>query len=168
MDPLPKLDVVEALNCHPYDRVSRQNYPEEVGLLLLPPRGFLSQHVLEIIDVHGKGVLETIQWSDMIEYSAFKQSNDPAEMEIFQFTVNGMGLLQFECNDAEVFVGAFESCLRQMDAKHDCYLCFTWQDPAGFLPEEVSAPDLERPSAGWIFSSYLRFTGIPQPGRDWC
>ena len=30
-----------------------------------------------------------------------------------------------------------EGCLRTLVAGADCYLCFTWEDPSGLLPEEV-------------------------------
>ena len=47
------------------------------------------------------------------------------------------GELQFECNDARIFLAGFEACMRAIDADVNCYLCFTWQDPSGILPEEV-------------------------------
>jgi hypothetical protein len=126
----PQLDKVEALHCHPRDRVSCARYPDEVAMLLSPA-------ALKIVGLHGEGVLDTIQWSDVTEYSAFHHGNDASNMEVFQFSVFEHGLLQFECNAAEAFLHAFEVCLRGMDATHDCYLCFTWQDPSGSLPEEV-------------------------------
>jgi hypothetical protein len=110
-----------------------KQYPIEVSLLAMPA-------ALEIVGVDGQGVLETIQWRDVMEYSATKGNDGSgAGMELFEFLVFGKGLLQFKCNAAETLVHAFEVCLREKETPVNCFLCFTIQDSSGHLPEEVSA-----------------------------
>jgi hypothetical protein len=118
-----------ALTCRPHDQASRERYPDEVGLLAAPHAS-----ALEIIGLRGEGLLETIQWCDVMEYSAFSLSSK----EVFQFTVFDKGLLQFGCAVADIFLQAFEACLYEKAEDGDCYQCFTLQDPSRILPEEVS------------------------------
>ena len=52
----PKIDV---LNCHPFDEISREEYPDAVGL-------HLTVDTVEIIGLNEEGVLESIPWQDVV------------------------------------------------------------------------------------------------------
>ena len=52
----PNIDV---LNCHPFDEISRDEYPDAVGL-------HLTADNVEVVGLNGEGVLESIPWRDVV------------------------------------------------------------------------------------------------------
>ena len=70
----------------------------------LLPSWLLSRQVLGPLD---RQVLCMWGWDELSEWKAKKQSEDPADMELFMLTVVGQGAFAFEFDDAFLIAEAF-------------------------------------------------------------
>jgi hypothetical protein len=74
-----------------------------------------------VMDAVTRASVFIIPWVHVLEFEARRDSEDPTDMESFVVRVNGLGLLRFECDDAQRIEHAFKeywlpAVKRQVDA----------------------------------------------------